>query len=177
MEHEQIDQMARLNELYPDAQDHPDRKNEPLPDFKAGDYVRISSLNNHGEIQSVRKGKAVVLVNGRRVTVSTDQLTLMKRPKNESPLPVKRPERSFKAFPMELNLIGMHVEEAVSTLDHYLDQAVYHRVKNVRIIHGMGTGALRNAVWQELKKHPQVKGIASAGPGEGGLGATLVELK
>lgn len=176
LSHEQIEQMGKLNTLYPDEQSEKPASEEKH-EFKAGDYVRIAALNNHGEIQQIKKNKAVVLVNGRKVNISVDQLTPMKKPKSEGPVRSKRPERSFKAFPMELNLIGMHVEEAISTLDHYLDQAVYHRVKNVRIIHGMGTGALRNAVWQDLKKHPQVKGVAAGGPGEGGLGATLVELK
>ncbi len=173
--HEQIDQMAKLDALYESNQEE---VQESKQTFKVGDYVRLSALNNHGEIQSLRKDKAIVLVNGRRVTVELDQLTPMKKPQApKSPRRSDRPERSFKAFPMELNLIGMHVEEGIEALDHYLDQAIYHRVKNVRIIHGLGTGALRSAVWEDLRKHPQVKGIASGGPGDGGLGATLVELK
>lgn len=176
MNHEQIEQLGKLDQL---AESSKAQSNSSASDheFKAGDYVRIASLNNHGEIQEIRKKKATVMVNGRKVTVSVDQLEPMKKPKPAPSRTKSRPERSFKAFPMELNLIGMHVEEAIHTLDHYLDQAVYHRVKNVRIIHGMGTGALRNAVWQDLKKQPQVKGVAAAGPNEGGLGATLVELK
>ena len=174
--HEQIDQMAKLDELY----EGQEGQTTPSPEqtLKVGDYVRIAALNNHGEIQSLRKDKAIVIVNGRRVTVELEQLTPMSKPQApKSPRRTNRPERSFKAFPMELNIIGMHVEEGIEALDHYLDQAVYHRVKNVRIIHGMGTGALRNAVWEDLRKHPQVKGITSGGPSDGGLGATLVELK
>lgn len=175
--HEQINQMAKLDTLY-DQNGNQVSTPEPEKAFEPGDYVRIATLNNHGEIQSIRKDKAIVLVNGRKVTVSTDQLTPMKKPTAPKTLRKStRPERSFKAFPLELNMIGMHVEEGIEALDHYLDQAVYHRVKNVRIIHGMGTGALRNAVWEDLRKHPQVKGITSGGPGDGGLGATLVELK
>ncbi len=174
--HEQIDQMAKLDELYEEQEGQ--TITPPEQTLKVGDYVRIAALNNHGEIQALRKDKAIVLVNGRRVTVELDQLTPMAKP--QAPKSIRRatrPERSFKAFPMELNIIGMHVEEGIEALDHYLDQAVYHRVKNVRIIHGMGTGALRNAVWEDLRKHPQVKGITSGGPNDGGLGATLVELK
>lgn len=177
MDHEQIEQLGRLDKLAERKGKGQNAKEIKPREFKAGDYVRIPALNNHGEIQEIRRNKATVMVNGRRVTVSADQLEPMARPKPEPSRRKDRPERSFKAFPMELNLIGMHVEEAINTLDHYLDQAVYHRVKNVRIIHGMGTGALRNAVWQDLKKQPQVKGINAAGPNEGGLGATLVELK
>lgn len=149
------------------------RKQEPL---KAGDYVHIESLNNHGEIQEIRKKKATVLVNGKRVQVSVDQLSRMARPQVKKPAH-KINERIFESFPLELNIIGMRVEEGIHALDHYLDQAVYHNVKNVRIIHGMGTGALRNAVWDDLKKQSIVKSYSAGGPGEGGLGATIVELK
>ena len=174
--HEQIEQMGKLSTLR--GESIQEEQSSEKRDWKAGDYVRIASLNNHGEIVSVRKDKAMVMVNGRKVNVSTDQLTLMKKPgqpakpKRSSSRPV-----SFAPFPMELNLIGMHVDEALSELEHYIDQAVYHNVKNVRIIHGMGTGALRNAVWSNLKKHPQVKHLSAGGPADGGLGVTLVELK
>ena len=176
--HEQIEQLGKLDALnQPIEQGKQEQPNKVDITFKEGDYVRIPSLNNHGEIQSIRRGKANVLVNGRRVVVSVDQLLPMEKPKPPKRIRKQHIDRQFKAFPMELNLIGMRVEEGMNALDHYLDQAVYHRVKNVRIIHGMGTGALRNAVWANLRKHPQVKQITSAGPGEGGLGATLVELK
>ena len=62
-------------------------------------------------------------------------------------------------------------------MDHYLDQCVAHHIKQVRIIHGMGTGKLRNAVWRDLDKHPMVKEYTSAGPSDGGLGATIITLK
>lgn len=176
--HEQIEQLGKLDALnQPIEQGKQEQPNKVEITFKEGDYVRIPSLNNHGEIQSIRRGKANVLVNGRKVVVSVDQLLPMEKPKPPKRIRKQHIDRQFKAFPMELNLIGMRVEEGMNALDHYLDQAVYHRVKNVRIIHGMGTGALRNAVWANLRKHPQVKQITSAGPGEGGLGATLVELK
>lgn len=170
--HEQIARKAKLNALRPE-----EKETGPLEkkDWKAGDYVRIEALNNHGEILEVKKKKAVVLVNGKKINVSTDQLTSMKRPqiKKQS---AQRTPKSFAPFPMELNLIGMRVEEAMNALDRYLDQAVVHRLKNVRIIHGMGTGALRKAVWDDLKKRNSVKNYTSAGPSDGGLGATLVEL-
>lgn len=176
--HEQIEQLGKLDALnQPIEQSKQEQPVQEAISFKAGDYVRIPSLNNHGEIQSIRRGKANVLVNGRRVVVKVDQLLPMEKPKAPKRIRKQHIDRQFKAFPMELNLIGMRVEEGIDALDHYLDQAVYHRIKNVRIIHGMGTGALRNAVWENLRKHPQVKQITAAGPGEGGLGATLVELK
>ncbi|MCF0258719.1 MAG: Smr/MutS family protein, partial [Erysipelotrichaceae bacterium] len=170
--HENIARKARLDALRPEEE-----RKGPLEkkDWAAGDYVRIEALNNHGEILEVKKKKALVLVNGKKISVSTDQLTSMKRPQVKRQASQKS-DRSFAPFPMEVNLIGMRVEEAMNVLDRYLDQAIVHRLKNVRIIHGMGTGALRKAVWDDLKKRSTVKKYTAAGPSDGGLGATLVEL-
>lgn len=174
MSHEQIARMREIDELAPRTE----KKQGPVDEtLKVGDYVHIEMLNSHGEITSIGKKKATVMVNGRKVEVSLDQLQRISRPKVQKPKRQPREDKVFETIPLELNLIGMRVEEGIRELDHYLDQAVYHRIKNVRIIHGMGTGALRTAVWKDLKKHPQVAKFTSAGPGEGGLGATLVELK
>ena len=108
--------------------------------------------------------------------IKLSRLQKMSRPKIQK---ISGPsvEHTFKRFPLEINLIGMHVEEGLKALDNYLDQAVAHKIKQVRVIHGMGTGKLRNAIWKDLDKHPQVKSKTSAGPSEGGLGATIVVLK
>lgn len=173
--HEQIAQKRKLTELEEKRSPEPEKKYSDTV-FVKGDYVHIDLMNAHGEVLSANKNKATVLVNGKKVRVSTDSLRLMKRPKPE-PVSHKSHERSFAPFPLELNIVGMHVDEGIQALDHYLDQAVYHRVKNVRIIHGMGTGALRKAVWEDLKKQSSVSKYQAGGPGDGGLGATLVELK
>lgn len=173
--HEQIAQKRKLTEL---EETRGPVKEKQYSDqvFVKGDYVHIDVMNAHGEVLDATKKKATVLVNGKKIRVSTDNLRLMKRPKPE-PVSHKTHERSFAPFPLELNIVGMHIDEGIAALDHYLDQAVYHNVKNVRIIHGMGTGALRKAVWEDLKKQSIVSKYQSGGPGDGGLGATLVELK
>lgn len=173
--HEQIAQKRKLTELEEKRSPEPEKKYSDTV-FVKGDYVHIDLMNAHGEVLSANRNKATVLVNGKKVRVSTDSLRLMKRPKPE-PVSHKSHERSFAPFPLELNIVGMHIDEGIQALDHYLDQAVYHRVKNVRIIHGMGTGALRKAVWEDLKKQSSVSKYQAGGPGDGGLGATLVELK
>ena len=147
--------------------------------FSVGDYVQIENLSTHGEIIELRKKEAMVLANGMKLKVKTNGLKKIRRPKVQQ-IPQSHREHTDKTFssvPLELNIIGCRVEEGLRALDHYLDQCVAHHVKQVRIIHGMGTGRLRNAVLADLKKHPAVKSTASGGPREGGLGATIVELK
>jgi len=77
----------------------------------------------------------------------------------------------------EIQLLGQTVEEAVSTLDKFLDDAVLAGIQNVRIVHGKGTGALRSAVHQQLKRDKRVKTFRLGAYGEGDSGVTLAELK
>jgi DNA mismatch repair protein MutS2 len=84
---------------------------------------------------------------------------------------------SDEMVPMELNLIGRHTDEAVEMLDKFLDEAFLGSLPGIRIIHGFGTGALRRAVADVLKRHPHVASFAPAPSSQGGGGATLVELR
>ena len=81
------------------------------------------------------------------------------------------------AMRMEINLIGWTVDEATEELEKYLDRAFLAGMPRVRIIHGHGAGILRRGVREFLRKHPHVAGIEEAPQNEGGMGATLVELR
>ena len=85
--------------------------------------------------------------------------------------------KTTKMVKLECNLIGMRVEEALLELDKYLDDAMVARYKEVRIIHGSGTGALRSAVHEYLNKRKEIKSYRLGGMGEGGVGATVVYFK
>ena len=80
-------------------------------------------------------------------------------------------------MPLECNLIGMHVDEALDTMDAYIDNAKVHNLKFFRIIHGDGSGALRKAVHKQLAKDSMVKSFRLGAPNEGGTGATVVTMK
>ena len=77
----------------------------------------------------------------------------------------------------EINLIGLKVDEAIPKLDKYLDDAYLSHLTSVRIVHGKGTGALRNAVSAHLKKVSYVAGFRAGEFGEGDAGVTIVEFK
>ena len=76
----------------------------------------------------------------------------------------------------EVHLRQLTVDEALLKLDRYLDNAFMAGLYQVRVIHGKGTGTLRQAVREELAKHPLVKSYRAAGYGEGDTGVTIVEL-
>lgn len=172
--HEVAQKLHDLRQLQPLVDEEAPVK--PQETIEKGDYVQISSLNYHGEVLSVNKNKASVLANGMKMNVSINDLCKIDRPKCE------RSEKSYKksvraSFSLECNVIGMHVDEALAVVDKYLDNAILNRASSVRIIHGMGTGALRKAIHNYLKKHVKVESFRMGGQGEGGLGATVVELK
>ena len=77
----------------------------------------------------------------------------------------------------EVNVIGMRYTEAMETVDKFIDDALMLGYPSIRIIHGMGTGALRKGVRQLLKRKSFVDHFTDGGPNEGGLGATLVHFK
>ena len=77
----------------------------------------------------------------------------------------------------EINILGFNVEEARITLDKYLDDCVLAGLLTVRIVHGKGTGALRDGVQKFLKTNPHVKSFRYGTFGEGEMGVTIVELK
>lgn len=77
----------------------------------------------------------------------------------------------------EINLIGMTTDEAVPILDKYLDDAYLAKLSTVRIVHGRGTGALKNAVHAHLKRQKYVKSYRLGVFGEGDTGVTIVEFK
>ncbi len=80
-------------------------------------------------------------------------------------------------IPPELMLRHLPVDEALYRLDQYLDAAFMAGHPSVRIIHGKGTGAVKNAVWERLAGHPLVRGYTLAPYGQGDAGVTIVELE
>jgi len=78
--------------------------------------------------------------------------------------------------PSELHLRGLHVQDATAELERYLDRALAAGLERVRIVHGKGTGALKNAVIEFLRAHPNVVEVIPAQPREGGAGATIAVL-
>jgi DNA mismatch repair protein MutS2 len=170
--HEAINIKSKLKKI-----NEEDEENEESNlTFNIGDSVKVKSLNKTGKVTRVQKDAYFVSVNGMNIKVkSTDliphQIVEEKKEKKKSS------GGTMKYVAMELNIIGEHVDEALILVDKYLDNCSVVHHKSVRIIHGHGTGALRNAVHEYLKKCKYVESFRLGGPGEGGVGATVVTLK
>lgn len=145
--------------------------------FKEKDYVRLKKLNYHGEILSIKGNRATVFANGMKMNVKTSDLEPMKKPTQKKEVTHVSRFVGRKAIKSECNVIGLRVDEALATIDKYIDSAMYNRVYDVRLVHGHGTGALRNAIHKYLKQCKHVDSFRLGGEGEGGMGATVVSLK
>ena len=174
--HEISDRKARLKQLSSMDDAETDATPQKLPSYQVGDYVKISKLNYYGEIISMNKDKVCVLANGMKMNTTLQEI----EPAVKQVQKTKKKgyaKAGVRSFSMECNVIGMRVAEALPIIDKYLDNAMLAKANNVRIIHGMGTGALRKGVHDFLKRNPRVESFRMGGQGEGGLGATVVVLK
>ena len=150
--------------------------------LRPGDTVQIKAMGVKAQVLSVSKEGAVTLKAGiMTVTAAENELLLLE----EASLAKKEPERSASSVggarlmhvPTEIDLRGMESIEAMLTAERYLDSAALAKLKTVTIIHGKGTGALRDAVRAMLKRNKLVKSWRQGLYGEGEAGVTVVELK
>ena len=163
----------------------PKRQFVPLKEVKPGQEVVIAELDQHAVVLSrpdkngmveVRAGilKTKVPLTGLCAPDKMDKRTQ----KQEPPRTRTRVELNHdRKSSMELNLLGYTVEEALAEVDRFLDHAMLSNQNTVYIIHGNGTGALRNAIQKHLRTHRGVKSFRLGRYGEGESGVTVVELK
>ena len=146
-----------------------------------GETVEVGALGIKGSVltEPDNSGRVEVLVGSARLQMDVSRLRRTGEPVEE-----ERPARSSVAIPLstpapgiELDVRGERANEAVERLDAYLDSAIAYGLTHVRIVHGKGTGALRNAVWRRLADSSVVASYAFAPRERGGDGATEVELR
>lgn len=144
--------------------------------FALKDYVELIKLGYHGEIIALKGNRATVFANGMKMNVKTNELRKTNRPKTKK-VTSHSSKTNTSRVSMECNVIGYRASEALIFVDKYMDSAVLAKLGQVRIVHGMGTGVLKNVVHEYLKKSKYVESYRLGGEGEGGFGATVVTLK
>lgn len=174
------------------AKSRADKASDPLaheagsPAMSVGSRV-ITSFGNVGVIERMDKDTAEILVGGMRLREKLADLRLSETPAlagGTARASKGKPRNSGISRPIdapevaaELNLIGLTTAEAEYELDRFLDEAYMASQNRIRIIHGHGTGALKNFVRHFLNGHPHVEKYGPASDREGGNGATIAELK
>lgn len=153
-------------------------------DIRIGDSIKVLSSGFTGTISSLpdKKGNVFVQCGIIRSQVNLKDLQLLQEEPEKQPILTRtntgsiKMSKSFGISP-EINLLGSTVDEALSKLDKYLDDAYLAHLGSVRIVHGKGTGALRSAVHQYLKRSSYVKSFRLGEHGEGDAGVTIAEFK
>jgi len=181
-EHKLIEARKRLEEASPTLRKKKKPKKAGVPlnqqPLEVGDEVRVLSFNQKGEIVGKVSDKEFqVQIGIVKMNVKADNLEKLRSAKPQVTQQITKIRSARDPVRMELDVRGNTVEDAIIQIDKYLDEAILDGLNQVSIIHGKGTGALGLGIQKYLRNHRLVKSFRWGGQGEGGLGATVVELK
>ena len=167
--HEAIKKVKELD-VHLDEEEDEDNQ-EPV---NIDDTVKVISTGQVGKLVEIKKDRATVEVNGVSINTKLSNLRKTVAPKVKNK---KHIDKSFKRADKELVLVGMRCDEALEHLSKYLDDAYGANMTQVKIVHGIGTGVLRKAVWEYLKKCKNVKNFHYGDAYDGSSAVTIVEFK
>ncbi len=177
---------SSLNRMFDEANPVVERKTEdyiPPRPFKQGDTVRLADTGREGTLLTVpnMNGVCYVGTGSMKVKTTSKNLRLVEKKsvqkKNIGSVKKKVSSNMTRRGGMELDIRGKMGDEGVLEVERFIDGALMSGLSQIVIIHGKGTGALRAAVWQALKRNPAVKSFRQGEYGEGEAGVTVVELK
>ena len=155
----------------------------PTRPARAGDTVELVSMGSRASVLSVNKDGTLQLQAGiLKITAKQDEVRVVEgetQSQKEARRIVQRAQHTLRAAaaPSEIDLRGMMTDEAIAVLDRFLDTAMMGKLESVTIIHGKGTGAVRKAVREHLKRSRYIKSFRPGRYGEGEDGVTVAELR
>ena len=155
----------------------------PTRPAQAGDTVELVSMGTRASVLSVNKDGTLQLQAGiLKITAKQDEVRVVEgetQSQKEARRIVQRAQHTLRAAaaPSEIDLRGMMTDEAIAVLDRFLDTAMMGKLESVTIIHGKGTGAVRKAVREHLKRSRYIKSFRPGRYGEGEDGVTVAELR
>lgn len=168
-----------MSDLSADLGSDPEEEDagEPLVRFEIGERAFVASLKTEATILSKPDGKGDVQVQAGILKLTVPKGQLRRAAKKAEAIPAARVKREDRAVPMQIDVRGLTVDEAVVVIDMHLDACILSGMQQTGIIHGKGTGALRAGVRAYLQSHTHVRSIRRGEYGEGDDGVTVVELK
>ncbi|OGP94171.1 MAG: hypothetical protein A2157_16140 [Deltaproteobacteria bacterium RBG_16_47_11] len=159
------------------------KKSNGLPvGLKVGERVRIVSLQSHGVLTSIDESskQVEVMTHKAKVRTALSDIIHSENGEEERASEVHKGQRlmprDVQDLPSQLNVIGLTVEDAIPKVDKFIDQALLQGLEKIHIVHGIGSGRLRNAIGKYLQEHRGVKHFALGDGMRGGGGITIVEL-
>jgi DNA mismatch repair protein MutS2 len=151
-----------------------------------GDRARLRGTRTEGSVESVEGETVWLAVGGKRMRVPLGELERLAASAESAPSPRPSPggrgrkpdvEVELQGSTPEVNVIGRRLDEAIEEVEKALDGALAAGADRFRVVHGHGTGRLRDGLRDHLRKHPSVSRLRAADPREGGNGATIVDIK
>jgi len=179
-EHELIDVRKRLEKAGPENTVLKKQKkvNERQVNLEQGDEVKVLSYGQRGTLlDKVSTTEWLVQIGILKMKLHESDLEYVKPEKQKQTVAMTNVKGRDTYVKLELDLRGERFEDAIMRAEKYIDDAVLSNYQQVSIIHGKGTGALRQGIQQFLKNHSRVKNYRFGESGEGGHGITVVELK
>lgn len=179
-EHELIDVRKRLEKAVPENNVLKKQKkvNERQENLEQGDEVKVLSYGQRGTLlDKVSPTEWLVQIGILKMKLHESDLEYVKPEKQKQTVAMTNVKGRDTYVKLELDLRGERFEDAIMRAEKYIDDAVLSNYHQVSIIHGKGTGALRQGIQQFLKNHSRVKNYRFGESGEGGHGVTVVELK
>lgn len=157
-----------------------DKDKLPSPDIseiKEGDIVYVKSLSRDGRVleKNTKLGQLIISSGSRKVTLPISDIRYSKG-KSVSQIPEITTPPLESDLISTLNIVGMRVDEALSSLEPFLNQASLSGLQEVRVIHGIGKMILKKAVHEHIEGHPLVKSFNAAPHSDGGQGVTIITL-
>jgi DNA mismatch repair protein MutS2 len=179
-EHELIDARKRLNDATPELSTvkKGGKTKTEKHEFKPGDEVKVLTFDQKGHlVKRVSNKEWQVQIGILKMKVKESDMEFINAPKPVETRPVATVKGKDFHVSLELDLRGERYEDALMRVEKYVDDAMLAGYPRVSIIHGKGTGALRQGVQEYLKNHRSVKKIRFGDAGEGGTGVTIAEFK
>ncbi|MEK4081095.1 endonuclease MutS2 [Solibacillus sp. FSL K6-1126] len=180
-EHELIDAKKRLDNAAPIDNNKVLQKavaaRERKQNLQVGDEVKVLSYGQKGTLLQKAGNEWVVQIGILKMKLPESDLEYVKPEKEQATRPMMNVKNRNSVVKLELDLRGERYEDALIRTEKYLDDALLANYPRVSIIHGKGTGALRQGIQNFLKNHKRVKSYRYGEAGEGGFGVTVVELK
>ncbi|MBQ3415740.1 MAG: endonuclease MutS2 [Clostridia bacterium] len=151
----------------------------PKENIKPNTTVFVTNLNQNGIVLSniSKQNEVQVQIGSIKMNINIKNLAYPKEETKKKNISTFPNISKSKTVSSELNIIGLTVDEAIPIVDKFLDDCYLSKLETVRIVHGKGTGKLKNGVHQFLKTNPHVKSYRMGTYGEGEMGVTVVTLK
>lgn len=179
--HEVIDAKAKIEQLNSHQQVMNVKKSDlTLADIKIGNRVYLKDYQQYGNVRRIRKDKSIDVEIGNisvNVEINEIELVLEAETNKVNNIVIERSESGSKQVGLTLDLRGKRFTEALDMLEKYLDELILANIKSATIIHGFGTGTIRELVQDFCRKSKYIDSFRYGVAGEGGLGVTVITLK